>query len=277
MANGWTRVKRVLSRPFKRRGRDEEAAPDADRRREKLFGQVAVLCGQIDDLKREILRGHGLGRKTVSAGIHRRLIRARDLRYKLGLLRAELRRGPGSGVVEESNKSPPAESPAKPRSLADFECLLDSPDHRERILALRGLHNLPSPVSVPACLSCMADRSPEVRRSAATILGWERYHPAAPALAILLKDEDREVRRAAVEALGALGEEQSVYSLIRALEDEDDQVRIAAREALFRTVPIPIELDVDEDPEVLFPKIEGLIRWWVDARVEGSLRECENE
>jgi HEAT repeat protein len=120
----------------------------------------------------------------------------------------------------------------------------------------------------------MADRSPDVRRSAATILGWERYHPAAPALAILLKDEDREVRRAAVQALGALQAEQSVYSLIRALEDEDGQVRLAARDALSRTVPIPIELDVDEEPEVLFPKIEGLIRWWVDARVEGSLREC---
>ena len=91
----------------------------------------------------------------------------------------------------------------------------------------------------------------------------------APALTVLLRDESVEVRVAAAQALEVLRSEQTVCLLIRALEDEAVSVRAAAKSALVRTLSMPLDIDVHQDPDILLLEVETLLRWWSEARTEG--------
>jgi HEAT repeat protein len=153
--------------------------------------------------------------------------------------------------------------------MQELESCLESPSYKLRLTALRGLYNLKSPTAGSACLKCLADWNPEVRRTAVTFLGLQKSPAAAPALAVLLRDENVDVRVAAARALEAFCSEQTVYMLIRALEDEEISVRTAAKAALVRTLSVPLNIDVDQEPDVLFPKVETLLQWWSKARAEG--------
>ena len=156
---------------------------------------------------------------------------------------------------------------------AALEGFVAHPNHRFRVAALRGLQALDSESLVPSCLRGLADPHAQVRRTAVALLGQQRRPETAPALAVMLRDEDEGVRLAAAEALGAIGSEQGVYTLIRALEDPELEVRVAAKAALAKTLSVPIVLKVDqkqyeEKPASLLQKVDSLLGWWANARVE---------
>jgi hypothetical protein len=102
------------------------------------------------------------------------------------------------------------------------------------------------------------------------MLGWIGARQAGSALSVMLRDEEAKVRTATAETLGLLGSEQSIYALIRTLGDEQVSVRSAAKIALDRILDARIDLDVEQDTAALIPRVEGLVSWWIEARVSGE-------
>jgi HEAT repeat protein len=90
--------------------------------------------------------------------------------------------------------------------------------------------------SVPAMTRSLTDKDPDVRSTAATVLG--KYGPeareAVPALTAALKDDDKDVRRATAYALARIGRDarDAIPSLKETLRDKDPKVREAAAYAL---------------------------------------------
>jgi len=249
MASRWTRVRRGWWRLFGGMAHalgvnHAGAGSSPEQRRGIIEEQIAALEEEMGDLKRGIALDVDQGGDAVSFPVRQRLIRSRDLRYKAGLLRAELRRSfPESDHASGANGG--ASDPC-----GDSPCASLEPGAE--------------------CLTCLADRSPEVRRCAANILGLRESSDVAPALAVLLRDEEVEVRIAAARALGNLRAEQTVCMLIRALKNEEVSVRAAAKSALVMTLSMPLDIDVNLEPADLVPSIETLLRWWSDARVMGE-------
>ncbi len=325
-------------------------------RRHRIESEITELCRELNGLKSEILVGYdGSASETDFAlNVRRHLVKSRDLRYKISLLKAEIERSfPSSKVAatghcrEKWDVTPEIhvkrtaerileraffernadrtmfELAAKdlvgadrerrksavktirklelPESVFLFQaamaidddllqadCLnslvelngsdvsselercVHSESYKLRLAALRGLYNCKSPDIVSASLQSLADIHPEVRKSAAAFLGLQNSRLAQPALSVMLRDEDAEVRIAAARALETICSEQSVFMLIRTLEDDEVPVRKAAMSALARTLSVQLDLDVNQEPDVLFPKVESLLLWWSIARAEGA-------
>ena len=87
------------------------------------------------------------------------------------------------------------------------------------------------PASVEPLIDAM-ERHPDVRESAAAVLGAVRDSRAIPALVECLANDPAEVRRAAVWALGEIRDARAVEALMRATSDEDYSVRAQAIEAI---------------------------------------------
>jgi hypothetical protein len=359
MMSYWNKIKRALKLGFAQKAYPEDPAPVrttsvADRRRRNIEGQIVALDREIVDMKREIDLHQGSKRQVDTFDLRQRLIRARDFRYKAGLLQAELERSfpqselmgeeipdpviesePPPSVLEAIEQTPSKEvfsdqtkravfekaarqllgpSPAKRRAaihalgklneprcapllwaamgfddsalqaesltalielndadaVGELERFVESPNHRLRLVALRGLYNQKNPAALSVCLKCLADTHPEIRRTAAAFLGSLSESNVAPVLATLLRDEDVEVRVAAAKALASISSEQTVYMLIRALEDEEVAVRTAAKNALVRTLSVPIDLDVNQEPGTMYAQIESLMKWWAEVRALGQ-------
>ena len=85
-------------------------------------------------------------------------------------------------------------------------------------------------------IKALQDKDPDVRCTAATVLG--KYGPeakeAVPALTAALKDEDKHVREAVAYALGRIGPDarDAIPSLKETLKDKNAPVRQAAAYAL---------------------------------------------
>src|SRR5215207_8890844 len=90
--------------------------------------------------------------------------------------------------------------------------------------------------SVAAQTQSLTDDNPDVRETAATVLGkyGTEAKEAVPALAAALKDKDKHVRRSAAYALARIGRDASdaIPSLKEALNDPDPKLREAAAYAL---------------------------------------------
>lgn len=90
--------------------------------------------------------------------------------------------------------------------------------------------------SVPAMIKSLTDKDPEVRSTAATVLG--KYGPqareAVPALIAALRDDDKHVRKATVYALAKIGRDarDAIPTLKETLRDKEPKVREAAAYAL---------------------------------------------
>jgi HEAT repeat protein len=96
--------------------------------------------------------------------------------------------------------------------------------HLEIVLAWLGDH------SVDDLVDALGD--PELRESAATVLGALKDSRAVPGLVLSLDDERPDVRLAAAWALGEIRDVRAVEGLIRAVSDTDYEVRRQAQEAL---------------------------------------------
>jgi HEAT repeat protein len=90
--------------------------------------------------------------------------------------------------------------------------------------------------SVAGQMKALKDDDPDVRNTAATVLG--RYgaeaKEAVPALVESLKDKDKHVRRSAAYSLARFGRDanDAIPALKESLQDEDPKVREAAAYAI---------------------------------------------
>jgi HEAT repeat protein len=90
--------------------------------------------------------------------------------------------------------------------------------------------------SVTGQNNALTDEDPDVRSTAATVLGQygAEAKEAVPGLVAALKDKDKHVRRSAAYALARIGQDarDAIPGLKEALRDEDPKVREAAAHAL---------------------------------------------
>ena len=87
------------------------------------------------------------------------------------------------------------------------------------------------PASVEPLIDSM-EQHPDIRHSAAGVLGALRDSRAIPALAECLANDPADVRRVAVWALGELRDARAMQALMRATSDDDYSVRAQAIEAI---------------------------------------------
>jgi len=78
----------------------------------------------------------------------------------------------------------------------------------------------------------LSDEDQDVRRRAATCIGWLGREAFAVELLPLLADSSVSVRRAAVEAMGSLRCRQVVSALIERLNDPEESIRKAVLGAI---------------------------------------------
>lgn len=120
-----------------------------------------------------------------------------------------------------------------------------NPDYRVRSACLRGLFKLKDDEKeIPVLVNGLSDKHNEVRRTAATLLGWKGRDDVLPELTRRLKDEDAKVRRAVVLALTNIKNESSLLPLINTLKDENLLVREKALDAIRLISGKKMEFDV---------------------------------
>ena len=156
------------------------------------------------------------------------------------------------------------------RALPLFRKRASDPGYRVRIGCLRGLYKLSDQEDdIPVLTEALRDEHPEVRRTAATFLGWKDSVEAAPPLTQCLRDEDRRVRKAVVSALAHLKDESSILPLIRALEDEDVEIRKKTLQTI-QTISgnDDLSFDVDADAPALAAAANQMRDWWEKERLD---------
>ncbi len=140
---------------------------------------------------------------------------------------------------------------------------LSSPSYRVRTACLRGLYRLADEEELlPLLKGALGDSHPDVRMTAATLLGWKGTPASVAALVARLDDRSEAVRRAAVSALANIGDRAAVPPLIEALADRSTEVRRKALEALKALTGGEISFDVEAQGKALSEAVEGLKQWW---------------
>jgi len=109
--------------------------------------------------------------------------------------------------------------------------LVGGPNVGARDAAAAALGRIGGP-AVPALLERLGAPDPELRQTAASVLGVIGDRRAVPSLVARMADEDPNVRAAAAEALGKAGGGAAVEALHAALESDDATLRLTALEAL---------------------------------------------
>jgi HEAT repeat protein len=159
------------------------------------------------------------------------------------------------------------------RALSLCKEMAKSPNHRGRISSLRGLYKMGADEEIASYLiEALNDEHPEVRRTAATFLGWKDIADSVPGLIQTLQDKDESVRKAAVTALANIKDKSSVLPLMRALSDESIDIREKALEALKTITEEEISFNVELKGKELTDAINGLKEWWQGERI-GKIEE----
>jgi HEAT repeat protein/uncharacterized protein YqfB (UPF0267 family) len=154
------------------------------------------------------------------------------------------------------------------RAISLFKAKINDPKYRVRIGCLRGLYKLASDSeTMPFLIDALRDEHPEVRRTAATFIGWKDYSDALPALVQCLRDDDEKVRKAAASSLANIKEESSVLPLIKLLGDSDIEVREKALDAIRTITGEDISFDIHASSQRLPIEIEGMRDWWQKERI----------
>lgn len=140
---------------------------------------------------------------------------------------------------------------------------LSSPSYRVRTGCLRGLYRLADEEELVLLLTgALGDSHPDVRVTAATLLGWKGNPAAVAALSLCLKDRDEAVRRAAISALANIGDSAAVLPLIGVLGDRSTEIRKKALEAITSLTGKEIIFDVQVEGKALSGDIDQLKEWW---------------
>ncbi|MBF0465148.1 MAG: HEAT repeat domain-containing protein [Nitrospirae bacterium] len=134
---------------------------------------------------------------------------------------------------------------------------------RVRVGALRGLYKLAGDDNaIPVLLNALKDEHQEVRKTAATFLGWRDSSDTVPALVQALHDRDEGVKKSAITALSTIKDKSAVSPLIRTLTDESRDIREKALEAINTITGEYVSFNVDLTGDVLASEIDKLRRWW---------------
>ena len=140
---------------------------------------------------------------------------------------------------------------------------------RQHLHVLFTLHHDPASDAAreAALAGALRHKLPEVRASAADLLGERRAGQAAEALIRALDDPAPAVRIHAARALGRLEHEAAVEPLVRSLNHRNDALAGAAVDALVMlgTRAVPSLVEACESPD-------GWVRWHA-ARALGRLRD----
>jgi len=152
------------------------------------------------------------------------------------------------------------------------------PKYLVRIGCLRGLYKLAAddPDTNTMLIDALKDPHADVRRSAATFLGWKDCVEAVPAIVQCLRDKEAKVRKAAVSSLANIKDESSVPTLIRLLADKNLEIREKALDAVKVISGEEIEFDVRASDKELKKAVSDLRDWWRDKRL-GRLDAVEVE
>ncbi len=119
-------------------------------------------------------------------------------------------------------------------SLEEISAQLESPDSRDRMLALASLRRIPSADAVPLIKKVLNDELLQIRSMAVFALGIKHTDECYPILVRLLEaDPDYGIRADAAGALGYLGDQRAFEPLVRAFyEDTEWLVRFSAAVSL---------------------------------------------
>jgi len=163
------------------------------------------------------------------------------------------------------------------RAIPLFKAKINDPTYRVRIGCLRGLYKLAGDSeAMPFLIDALRDVHPEVRRTAATFIGWKDYADAVPALVQCLRDDDEKVRKAAASSLANIKDESAVLPLIKLLGDSDIEVREKALDATKMITGEDISFDVHASGQGLALAIERVRDWWQKERLrKADLVETE--
>ena len=143
-----------------------------------------------------------------------------------------------------------------------------------RIGCLRGIYKLAEDHEIVTIFSdALRDKHSEVRRTAATFLGWRDKSDIVPALVQCLKDENERVRRATVDALSNIKDPASVLPMIKVLADEKLDIRERAYGAIRLITGEKIDFDLHLTGSKLKEEIEKLRDWWQEFRLEKKKAE----
>ncbi|MBF0317212.1 MAG: HEAT repeat domain-containing protein [Nitrospirae bacterium] len=144
-----------------------------------------------------------------------------------------------------------------------FVDLLNDPAYRVRLSSLRGLYKLGEGDRIKQILTdALKDEHPEVRRMAATYIGWKDITEAVPSLVQSLNDKEDKVRKAAAITLASLKDKTAVLPLMRLLGDDNIEVREKALESLSILIGESISFDLQLSGSALAGAIEELKDWW---------------
>ena len=113
------------------------------------------------------------------------------------------------------------------RIVSQLPDLLEDNNPRVRLEALRGIYKLSSDSAFVLRHLIEATQEPhrEIRKRAATYLGWMENEEAFEPLLNLTKDKESIVRKTAVLALGELRDRRTIEPLIALLNDKNMEVR----------------------------------------------------
>ncbi len=144
-----------------------------------------------------------------------------------------------------------------------FVDLLNDPAYRVRLSSLRGLYKIGEGDIIKQLLTeALKDEHPEVRRMAATYIGWKDVTEAVPSLVQSLNDKEDKVRKAAAITLASLKDKTAVLPLMRLLGDDNVEIREKALESLSILTGESISFDVQLSGSALAGAIEELKDWW---------------
>ena len=159
------------------------------------------------------------------------------------------------------------------RALSLCKEMAKSLNHRVRISSLRGLYKMGSDEGMASYLiEALNDEHPEVRRTAATFMGWKDIPDSLPGLIQTLQDKNESVRKAAVTALANIKDASSVLSLMRVLSDESIDIRQKSLDALKTITGEEISFDIELKGRDLTNAINELKEWWQGERI-GKIEE----
>jgi HEAT repeat protein len=154
------------------------------------------------------------------------------------------------------------------RTLSLCKEAVKSPNHRARISSLRGLYKMGADEEIASYLiDALNDEHAEVRRTAATFLGWKDIADSVPGLIQTLQDKDESVRKSAVTALANIKDSSSVLPLMRSLADESLDIRRKSLEALRTITGEDISFNADLQGRGLTAAVNALKEWWQTERI----------
>jgi hypothetical protein len=264
MALRWNDFKRFLASPFRQRQIPVEVTPQPglkaeERRLDHLRRQIVAIEVELLALRSAVAANRDLDDATTALVIRRGLVRARDLRYKAGLLEAEIRRmAPDRAAPQDADRPPRAAGvPRRVRQAA------------KHALATAEIAKRSQRTSFERAIGDLLGPSPKLRQRAISTLRRLRSPAAVPLLKAVLSFEDDSLRIKALKALSELGIHCAVAEVEHLLRSPNHRLRLAALQTLARAaakdaIPACLGCLADRNSEIRRTAIS--ILGWLGAR-----------